>query len=410
MEDAAHAQAKATEEQAKANQHTEQGQRQDRLKNAIEHLGHESDSVRLGGAYELFHLAKDTVEFRQTTLDILCSHIRQKTGESEYREIYKLKPSEEVQSLLSLLFVQEYEVFSGLRVKLQGSWLNGADLNGARLPEAILVNAYLQGVSLRNAQLDGADLTEAHLQKAKLTGANLQRVSLVESHMQQADLSNTKLQGSILNYARLHGAILVNTHLQEAGLNGTYLLAANLTRARMQRASLGGAKMQGAYLAKALLYGATLREAQMQGTYLGAAQFHEARFSSIQGLRNYNETSRQGINPELAQLQGVGSSKDIASCYIVDYVRERVNKESDLFGATFAGGLSEDDIDSIVSGLSDDAAYWLREKLVSHIGKPVSNKLPDDSGAIIGTYTEEDAEKWIAEYEEAVSEYLGGDN
>ena len=55
--DAANAQAKATAEQAKANQNTEHGQRQrqrqERLKNAIEHLGHTSDSVRLGGAFEL---------------------------------------------------------------------------------------------------------------------------------------------------------------------------------------------------------------------------------------------------------------------------------------------------------------------------------------------------------------------
>ena len=71
--DAANAQARATEEQAKANQHTEQGQQQERFRNAIEHLGHEKDSVRLGGAYELFHLAQDTEELRQTVLDILCA-------------------------------------------------------------------------------------------------------------------------------------------------------------------------------------------------------------------------------------------------------------------------------------------------------------------------------------------------
>ena len=62
---------------------TEQGQRLERLKNAIEHLGHEAVSVRLGGAYELFHLAKDATEdtkkLRQTVLDILCAHIRQTT-------------------------------------------------------------------------------------------------------------------------------------------------------------------------------------------------------------------------------------------------------------------------------------------------------------------------------------------
>ena len=87
MEDTAESQARATEEQAKANQHTEEGQRQERLKNAIEHLGHKSDSVRLGGAYELFHLAKDTLKedakekLSQTVLDILCAHIRQTTGD-----------------------------------------------------------------------------------------------------------------------------------------------------------------------------------------------------------------------------------------------------------------------------------------------------------------------------------------
>ena len=58
--------AKAIEETAS---HTEQGLRQERLKNAIEHLGHEKDSVRLGGAYELFHLAEDNKDLRKTALD-----------------------------------------------------------------------------------------------------------------------------------------------------------------------------------------------------------------------------------------------------------------------------------------------------------------------------------------------------
>ena len=126
MENAAKAQAKATEEQAEANVYTEQGQRQERLKNAIEHLGHNSVSIRLGGAYELFHLAQDTEELRQTVLDILCAHIRQTTSDKKYQEDHKSKPSEEIQSLLTLLFVQEHDVFKGLHINLQGSWLNGA--------------------------------------------------------------------------------------------------------------------------------------------------------------------------------------------------------------------------------------------------------------------------------------------
>ena len=49
-------------------------------------------------------------------------------------------------------------------------------------------------------------------------------------------------------------------------------------------------------------------------------------------------------------------------------------------------------------------ASELREELTPHIGKPKSNQLPQDSHAITGSYTKEDAEKWIAEYKKAMSE------
>ena len=80
MEKIAGEQAKAIEQQAKANQNTEQGQRQERLKNAIEHLGNKEVSVRLGGAYQLSHLVQDTnnKRFRQYVrfkCDLLSSRI-----------------------------------------------------------------------------------------------------------------------------------------------------------------------------------------------------------------------------------------------------------------------------------------------------------------------------------------------
>ena len=73
--------AKAMEDTAKSQADavlkTEQGQRQDRLKNAIEHLGHESDSVRLGAVPTNSSIWRKTPKsLRQTVLDILCAHIR----------------------------------------------------------------------------------------------------------------------------------------------------------------------------------------------------------------------------------------------------------------------------------------------------------------------------------------------
>ena len=338
---AAQAQARATEEQAKANLHTEQGLRQERLKNAIEHLGHDSDSVRLGGAYELLHLARDIAELRQTVLDILCAHIRRTTGENEYRKKHESKPSEEVQSLLVLLFVQNHEIFKGLRINLQESWLNGADIREAHIEKAILTKVYLQGTILYKAHLQEANLREARLQGANLEIAHLQAADLVEAHLQGAELFSAYLQA--------------------------------------------------AYLFGAQLQGVRLSAACLQGAKLGGAQLQEANLSS-------------------AHLEGVNSMLGPDS--FADRIRQTIDEETDLRGVVFAGGLSREDVDCLVEDLSNEKAKELREKLEPHVDQPESNELPPMGYGHIstGTYTEEEAEEWIAEYEEAMSEEPEGDS
>ena len=362
---AAEAQADAAKRQADANKGAEDGRRQERLKNAIEHLGHASDSVRLGGAYELFHLAQDTEDLRQTVLDILCAHIRRTTGEVEYLKKHGGNPSEEVQSLLTLLFVREYAIFEGCRVDLQGSWLNGAKLMNARLQGASFIGARLQGAILIDAHLQGADLTEAHLQEA----------DLFRTHLQGAELFDAHLQGAVLSGAHLQGADLSTAHMQGAVLSGAYL----------QGAGLSEAHLQGAYLRDAHLQGAVLSGVHLQGTICSS-----------------REPSFQAC------------------------IRAGIGRESELSGAIFAGGLSRRDVDSFVEGVPDEVANKLRLRLKLHIDKPAIHGLPEsssaivyglpesssaivyglleNSGAITGSYTAEEAERWIAEYEEAMGE------
>ena len=354
LEGAAKAQAGAARAQADANKGAEDGRRQERLKNAIEHLGHASDSVRLGGAYELFHLAQDTEDLRQTVLDILCAHIRRTTGEAEYLKKHGGNPSEEIQSLLTLLFVREYAIFEDCRVDLQGSWLNGAKLMNARLQRASFIGARLQGAILIEAHLQGADLTDAHLQGAEL----------FDAHLQGAVLSGAHLQGAVLSGAQLQGADLSTAHMQGAVLSGAYL----------QGAKLFEAHLQGAYLRDAFLQGAELSGVHLQGTICSS---RESPFQT--------------------------------------HIRAGIDRESDLSGAIFAGGLSHRDVDSFVEGVPDEVANKLRRRLEPHIDKraihglPESSSaivygLPENSGAITGTYTKEEAERWIAEYEEAMGE------
>ena len=45
----------------------------------------------------------------------------------------------------------------------------------------------------------------------------------------------------------------------------------------------------------------------------------------------------------------------------------------------------------------------MRKTLEPHIDQPISHELPENSGAVTGAYTKEEAEKWITEYEAAMS-------
>ena len=368
----AEAMEKAVLEQAKANENAEKGQRQERLKNAIEHLGHDSMSIRLGGAYELFHLAQDTKQLRQTILDILCAHVRQTTSESRYKERYRLKPSEEIQSLLTLMFVQDDEqnTFKSLHIDLQGSWLNGVKLGMARLEKASVAGTHLRKAELYGAELQNADFSDTRLQGALLSEAQLQGANLNRAEMQGVDLFHAQLQGATLFNAQLQGA--------------------SLFEADLQMTQLGNVKLQGSDLIFARLQGADLFRAQFQGADLSEAEFQEATLNKL-------------------NLRGVTSQSDGSESFETR-INDRIGEQSDLNGVKFAGGLTQVDVDYLVESLADRTSKKLREKLNNHAGKPESNILPDSSGAITGSYTKEEAEQWIAEYKKAMSEDWEGEN
>ena len=339
--------------QTQANLNTEQGQRQERLKNAIEHLGNESESVRLGGAYELFHLAQDTESVRQTVMDILCAHIRRTTRDKMYQNVHPSQPSEEIQSLLTLLFVQEHHVFTGLHINLCESWLNGADLRGARL----------WGADLRRARLNKAILLKAHLQRAILTETYLIEARLGKACLREAQLFMVQMQGAYLAGACLQGANIMDGLLTAAYLQGAYLQGADLSNAKM--------------------YGATLTSAKMQG----------AKFSW---------TYLQGASLDNANLQGAGDHHWDSSTPFAERIRGSIGKESDL-SIVVDGGMKREPVEKLVNKLlSPEKKDVLKDRLRPYIDKPHRLGMPENHRAIIGSYTEENAKQWITEHDAAM--------
>lgn len=353
---ASHMRAKAMEavakEHAEANRQNEAGLRQERLKSAIEHLGNKSESVRLGGAFELYHLAKDSAGLRQTVLDILCSHIRRTTVQGSYQKTHPLKPSEEVASLLSLLFMRGQAVFAGLRLDLRASWLNGADLRKARLSGANLHSAHLDGALLEGAHLEAVELSEAYLREARLSKAHLREARLLHAHMQGARLSEAQLQG----------AVICGGHLAAAIVPGGSLHGADLLSAELHGAILDSAQLQGARLSWAGLDGAVLTGARLEG----AGDHHWSPTNSFS-----------------------------------DRMSDSVGKATALSDVLIRG-IEQLRFDQLVDDVLPGTRDALNQRVRPCLGGAASRGLPEGHGAIVGHYGREDAEIWINEHQSAM--------
>ena len=288
---------------------------------AITHLGHESESVILGGIHSLLDLAKENEDYRLKVFNILCTHIKTTKTEGEYQKKHQEKPSTTIQTLLDLLFKsKEYSFFTVDPAKYR------ADLSGA----------YLAGSNLYGARLQGINLAEAQLQDAYLGGALLQGAHLWEAQLQKADLRGTQLQGAFLMKAQLHGA--------------------NLTEANLQETDLTRAQLPGAFLIKTKLRGARLMQTEMQGAYIDQ-KTELPREMDMGGCR----------------LGGVSPVMKLPFSKFQERIGSRIGKNADLEGAVF-----------------------------DKVKDPFLDASQGNCPAIKHPYTEEDADRWIKEYEKAL--------
>ncbi len=229
------------------------------FKAAIEHLDSNRISVRISAFYEFYRLAEIELDLRKTIFDILCAHLRKTTKHKDYKNILEeseeIKPTEEMQSLLSILFepLGNNLIFGNMNANLEGVHLQGADMQ----------NRNLRGANLQNANLQKAQISDADLQRANLNRAYLVEVNLFQAKLQEARLIKANLQGARMLLARLQEANLQNANLQNANFCMAHMQNANLHETNLQEARLVEANLQGARLVKANLQGADMLRAKI---------------------------------------------------------------------------------------------------------------------------------------------------
>jgi hypothetical protein len=226
-----------------------EGQITERFARAVDHLGSDSDDVRLGGVYTLERIAKDSPADRRTVHAVLGAFVRNHAhwvvgapGGPEH-------PSPTVDEQLPWLQHRRPDVQAAMTVL------------GRRLPSRDPLDLYLSRVDLRRAFLSDAWLANTEMRHANLARAAMRRV-----HLEDSDLGHTDLRQAWMEQARLTRANLSEAHLQGAKLVGADLRGAKLIGADLQGADLRDADLRGADLQGARLEGADLDDAKVDTT------------------------------------------------------------------------------------------------------------------------------------------------
>lgn len=185
---------KALDEQARIaeqnRQLSEQAQITDRFTRAVEQLGHENRSVRLGAIYALERIAEDSERDSHTILETLAAYVREQSPWPPFLDFVDRKkpPLDVVAAIVVLCRALPGDLSFRLRSKadlrhtdLRGLdliepdfryfLLDGARFDNAKIPFARFGNSDLQKTSFEGAELTGADFTYAFVSATNFLNA-----------------------------------------------------------------------------------------------------------------------------------------------------------------------------------------------------------------------------------------------
>ncbi len=186
---------KATEKTAKA---SEESQFNQRLAQAIEHLGSDKLPIRLGGISSLEHVARDSEHHHRRCMEIMSSYLRTHRRISDCQAEAKDNPADdEVQAIMTVISRRNWKY----ELDVPSLDLKNLDLHGLSLQ-----GAYLEELPFDNSNLNGADFTGALLEEASFVNTSLERAKL-----SQVDLNLVNFKGARLAGADLTGCNFTHT-------------------------------------------------------------------------------------------------------------------------------------------------------------------------------------------------------
>jgi hypothetical protein len=247
---------------------SQEGQITDRFSRAVDQLGSDDLTARLGGIYALERIARDSPRDYGPVMEVLTAFARQ---ESPLPANGVATPAASAPPIP----VEVEAVFKVIGRRTPAQVL--AELDAGSCLELTGINAVgadLAGYDLRNTCWDRSDLRGATLNRAELSDA-----TFVDSTLIQANLDSIEAQG-----ANFYQSDLTLANLSRANLREANFLAANLSTATLQGTDLTGADLIGTNLRNALLLGSDLGEANVLDADFTGAVLSDADLTTVEGL------------------------------------------------------------------------------------------------------------------------------
>ena len=386
----------------------------DRFTTAVELLGSSEASARTGAIYSLYHLAIEDKKYRKEVAQILCSHIRSKTNEPDYKEEHKERASNEIQTTIDLL-LKDKDGNKGLYCQDFAKEINFPKVNFeyAYLVKADFAEAHCQGANFRFAQCQGADFAEAQCQganfnKAQCQGADFynaqcQGANFIRAQCQKADFTEAQCQKADFTEAQCQGAYFRSAQCQGAYFRSAQCQGVDFSLARWQEANFSAAECQGAVFALAQCQGADFNHAQCQGADFNHAQCQGADFNHAQCQgAEFRSTQCQGACFSDAQCQGAYFfDAQCQGAYVGNgYIefKNLIGKKTELQTMQFAGELTKEVIEKIEAAknyLDDEWYQKMQEIIEENKGKEAEYTIPE--GIITGELEDNEENRAIAE-------------
>lgn len=244
---------------------SEEGQITDRFSRAVDQLGSDQYTIRLGGVYALERIARDSPRDYGPVMEVLTAFARQESPAGPDASATPAPSAPEVPADVEAVFkVIGRRTEAQIQAELEEGFgcldLTSVNAVGVDLADTNLRNTCWDGSDLRGAIISGANLSDSYFGAANLQQANLDRVAAERTQFNSANLLNANLSQGTFTDANFLAANMTSALLQGADLDG-----ASLQRANLQNAAAFGATMNGANLLGADLSGAVLTDADLSG-------------------------------------------------------------------------------------------------------------------------------------------------